>query len=84
MRIKAFLKEGGVSCWILCKCIDKGSGLDYTLETTNRKHPLRHMSKKMKANKEKVEEKSWKWMIDRRKSIGNRGLYTVQSKSGIH
>lgn len=42
------------------------------------------MSKKMKANKEKSEEKSWKWMIDKRESIGNRGLYTVQSKSGIH
>lgn len=57
MRIKAFLKEGGVSCWILCKYIDKGSGLDYTLESTNKKQPLRHMSKKMKAKKEKVEGK---------------------------
>ena len=25
-----------------------------------------------------------KWMIDKRKSIGNRGLYPVQSKSGVH
>lgn len=41
------------------------------------------MSKKMKANKEKVEEKSWKWMIDKGKSIGNRGLSVVQNKSGI-
>lgn len=78
MRIKAFLKEDGVSCWILCKYIDKGSGLDCTLETTNKKQPLRHVSKKMKANKEKAEEKSWKRMIDKRTSI------TVQSRSGIH
>lgn len=42
------------------------------------------MNKKMKANKVKAEEEILKWMIDKRKSIENRGLYTVQSKSGIH
>lgn len=48
------------------------------------KQPLRHMNKKMKANKVKAEEKILKWMIDKRKSIGNRGLYTGRSKSGTH
>lgn len=38
----------------------------------------------MKGNKVKAKKNILKWMIDKRKSIGNRRLYTAQSKNGTH
>lgn len=42
------------------------------------------MNEKMKGNKVNAEEGILKEMINKRKSIENRRLYTTQSKNGIH
>ena len=77
-------KKWWSQCWLCCKYIDKGRGLDDSLKTTKVKQLWRFTNEKMKGNKVNAEEGILKEMINKRKSIENRRLYTTQGKNGIH